>query len=129
MNSANVWTVKSRSVDTVTYISLLKKKSKIYDLMQGLSEQESLRKMSKLERQLRVMEFMENSRRKNPFRTLALKKLFETQGDTFSKQKLREKLLKEQNTNSSPVARSEGQSQESRKRKRRTHGYYPPKQY
>ncbi len=78
MTSANVWTVKSRSVDTVTYISLLKKKSKIYDLMQGLSEQESLRKMSKLERQLRVMEFMENSRRKNPFRTLALKKLFET---------------------------------------------------
>jgi len=60
--------------------------------MRGLGNHEGRRNLSKIERRLRVMEFMENASKQNPFRALKLKKLLEKQGDTRHVQKLRQIL-------------------------------------
>lgn len=89
---------RSYSVDTDHYMRHLHMKSKNYNVMTGLGEgqkQEDLRNLSKLERQLRLMEYMENASTKNPFRSMKLKSLLEKQ-DMQSKQELRRMLQQEE---------------------------------
>lgn len=123
------WTLNSRSVDTDTYIGHLKRKSKNYELMRGLGNHESRRNLTKIERRLRVMEFMQNASTKNPFRALKLKKLLEKQGDTRHMQKLRQMLQYEELNVKSSTIPSDDQSQISQNLKRGSHAHDLPKKF
>ncbi len=86
---------RSNSVDTDNFMRHLQGKSKNYDVLRGLGEEPSNLHLNKLERQMYVMDFMENARTKNPFREMKLKGLIEKRGSTAdirSKQELRKML-------------------------------------
>lgn len=62
---AKEWNLLNRSysVDTDHYMRHLQGKSKNYDVLRGIGDEPSKHHLSKLERQMNVMDFMENSRK------------------------------------------------------------------
>ena len=73
---------RSYLVDTDRMFRHLHRKSQNYDVLRGIGEAQAQlgqRPLSKMERQMYVLEYLENARTKNPFRALKMKDLLEKQ--------------------------------------------------
>lgn len=103
---------RSLSVDTDQFMRHLQRKGQNYDVLRSLDKHHSLRDLSKLERQMYVMEFMENAPSNNVFRQLKLNGLLEKQqnGNFSKKRELRRMLQQDEDWPSlAEMAHSDGE--------------------